>query len=162
MLRRLPNFSGARPTPRLATTSAAFSLRRSSGGRGRKHPQQEFLQVDTTNILFVCGGAFGGLEKIISARGRGFARHGREEGAKIASACRRARGGSEKECAKQDRSPPQCVHLLDVPRQRASSHGKRENGSHFFEEVDIDPLDQIETAMLAYGDRQTGADGAWC
>src|SRR5712672_1536431 len=37
---------------------------------GRKHPQQEFLQVDTTNILFVCGGAFGGLEKIISARGR--------------------------------------------------------------------------------------------
>ena len=38
---------------------------------GRKHPQQEFLQVDTTNILFVCGGAFSGLEKIISSRGRG-------------------------------------------------------------------------------------------
>src|ERR1700748_66263 len=37
---------------------------------GRKHPQQEFLQVDTTNILFVCGGAFSGLEKIISARSR--------------------------------------------------------------------------------------------
>src|ERR1700691_2913170 len=37
---------------------------------GRKHPQQEFLQVDTTNILFVCGGAFSGLEKIIPARGR--------------------------------------------------------------------------------------------
>jgi ATP-dependent Clp protease ATP-binding subunit ClpX len=37
---------------------------------GRKHPQQEFLQVDTTNILFVCGGAFAGLEKIISDRGR--------------------------------------------------------------------------------------------
>src|SRR5258707_161992 len=37
---------------------------------GRKNPQQEFLQVDTTNILFVCGGAFSGLEKIISARGR--------------------------------------------------------------------------------------------
>src|ERR1700678_1442262 len=35
---------------------------------GRKHPQQEFLQVDTTNILFVCGGAFTGLEKITSAR----------------------------------------------------------------------------------------------
>src|SRR6187549_2265911 len=35
---------------------------------GRKHPQQEFLQVDTTNILFVCGGAFGGLEKIIGDR----------------------------------------------------------------------------------------------
>ena len=38
---------------------------------GRKHPQQEFLQVDTTNILFICGGAFSGLDKIISARGRG-------------------------------------------------------------------------------------------
>ncbi len=38
---------------------------------GRKHPQQEFLQVDTTNILFFCGGAFSGLEKIITARGRG-------------------------------------------------------------------------------------------
>ena len=40
---------------------------------GRKHPQQEFLQVDTTNILFICGGAFAGLEKIISQRGRGTA-----------------------------------------------------------------------------------------
>ena len=38
---------------------------------GRKHPQQEFLQVDTTNILFICGGAFSGLEKIITARGQG-------------------------------------------------------------------------------------------
>ena len=38
---------------------------------GRKHPQQEFLQVDTTNILFICGGAFAGLEKIISARTQG-------------------------------------------------------------------------------------------
>ncbi|MDR0661915.1 MAG: ATP-dependent Clp protease ATP-binding subunit ClpX, partial [Holosporales bacterium] len=37
---------------------------------GRKHPQQEFLQVDTTNILFICGGAFTGLEKIIAARGQ--------------------------------------------------------------------------------------------
>ena len=36
---------------------------------GRKHPQQEFLQVDTTNILFICGGAFGGLEKVIARRG---------------------------------------------------------------------------------------------
>jgi ATP-dependent Clp protease ATP-binding subunit ClpX len=38
---------------------------------GRKHPQQEFLQVDTTNILFICGGAFAGLDKIISMRGKG-------------------------------------------------------------------------------------------
>ncbi|MDG1007233.1 MAG: ATP-dependent Clp protease ATP-binding subunit ClpX, partial [Alphaproteobacteria bacterium] len=36
---------------------------------GRKHPQQEFLQVDTTNILFICGGAFAGLERVISRRG---------------------------------------------------------------------------------------------
>ena len=49
---------------------------------GRKHPQQEFLHVDTTNILFICGGAFAGLEKIVSRRGKdtsiGF-------GAKVAS-----------------------------------------------------------------------------
>ncbi len=35
---------------------------------GRKHPQQEFIQVDTTNILFICGGAFGGVEKIVERR----------------------------------------------------------------------------------------------
>ena len=40
---------------------------------GRKHPQQEFLQVDTTNILFICGGAFAGLDKVISRRGKGSA-----------------------------------------------------------------------------------------
>ena len=39
---------------------------------GRKHPQQEFLQVDTSNILFICGGAFAGLEKIISGRSEKF------------------------------------------------------------------------------------------
>ena len=38
---------------------------------GRKHPQQEFLQVDTTNILFICGGAFAGLDKLIGSRGKG-------------------------------------------------------------------------------------------
>ena len=38
---------------------------------GRKHPQQEFLQVDTTNILFICGGAFAGLDKVISNRNKG-------------------------------------------------------------------------------------------
>ncbi|MBI3178597.1 MAG: ATP-dependent Clp protease ATP-binding subunit ClpX [Deltaproteobacteria bacterium] len=46
---------------------------------GRKHPQQEFLQVDTTNILFICGGAFSGIEQIIEQRlgqhGMGFAAH---------------------------------------------------------------------------------------
>jgi len=40
---------------------------------GRKHPQQEFLQVDTANILFICGGAFAGIDKIISQRGKGTA-----------------------------------------------------------------------------------------
>lgn len=40
---------------------------------GRKHPQQEFLQIDTSNILFICGGAFAGLEKVISLRGKGTA-----------------------------------------------------------------------------------------
>lgn len=40
---------------------------------GRKHPQQEFLQVDTTNILFICGGAFAGIDRIISSRGKGVA-----------------------------------------------------------------------------------------
>jgi ATP-dependent Clp protease ATP-binding subunit ClpX len=40
---------------------------------GRKHPQQEFLQVDTTNILFICGGAFAGIEKIIAQRSKGTA-----------------------------------------------------------------------------------------
>ena len=38
---------------------------------GRKHPQQEFLQVDTANILFICGGAFAGLDKVIAARDKG-------------------------------------------------------------------------------------------
>ena len=40
---------------------------------GRNHPQQEFLQVDTTNILFICGGAFAGLDRIIKQRGKGSA-----------------------------------------------------------------------------------------
>ena len=80
---------------------------------GRKHPQQEFLQVDTTNILFICGGAFAGLEKIISDRGRktsiGF-------GAKVAVAGRaphrralppgRARGPAEVRPDPGVRRPP--------------------------------------------------------
>jgi ATP-dependent Clp protease ATP-binding subunit ClpX len=45
---------------------------------GRKHPNQDFLQIDTTNILFICGGAFDGLEKVIQNRsersGIGFGR----------------------------------------------------------------------------------------
>jgi ATP-dependent Clp protease ATP-binding subunit ClpX len=48
---------------------------------GRKHPQQEFLQVDTTNILFICGGAFAGLEKIISPARQGHVDRLRRRGA---------------------------------------------------------------------------------
>jgi ATP-dependent Clp protease ATP-binding subunit ClpX len=50
---------------------------------GRKHPNQDFLQIDTTNILFICGGAFDGLEKVIQNRteksGIGFWRHGAQQ-----------------------------------------------------------------------------------
>ena len=67
---------------------------------GRKHPQQEFLQVDTTNILFICGGAFCGLEKIIEQRigekGIGF-------GAAVMPAAGRARLGDVlRECQPED------------------------------------------------------------
>ena len=64
---------------------------------GRKHPQQEFLQVDTTNILFICGGAFAGLEKIISARGRstsiGFGAKVRRRGSQAGRDLPRSRAG---------------------------------------------------------------------
>ena len=61
---------------------------------GRKHPQQEFLQVDTTNILFICGGAFAGLEKIIAARSRrlGHRLFGRGQGSARSPRRRRAQG----------------------------------------------------------------------
>ena len=66
---------------------------------GRKHPQQEFLQVDTTNILFICGGAFAGLERIIAGRGRqrsmGF-------GAEVASPDERKTGELLKEVEPDD------------------------------------------------------------
>ena len=62
---------------------------------GRKHPQQEFLQVDTTNILFICGGAFAGLDKIIAQRGKGSAmgfgadvREDRSEERRVGKECR--------------------------------------------------------------------------
>ncbi|MBE6458849.1 MAG: ATP-dependent Clp protease ATP-binding subunit ClpX [Alphaproteobacteria bacterium] len=66
---------------------------------GRKHPQQEFLHVDTTNILFICGGAFAGLEKIVSRRGKdtsiGF-------GAKVAAKEERGIGEIIKEVQPED------------------------------------------------------------
>ena len=66
---------------------------------GRKHPQQEFLQVDTTNILFICGGAFAGLEKIIAQRGRG---SGIGFGAEIKSADDRRTGEVLRELEPED------------------------------------------------------------
>jgi ATP-dependent Clp protease ATP-binding subunit ClpX len=66
---------------------------------GRKHPQQEFLQVDTTNILFICGGAFAGLDKIISARGKG---SGIGYGATVKSADERQTGELLREVEPED------------------------------------------------------------
>ena len=66
---------------------------------GRKHPQQEFLHVDTTNILFICGGAFAGIEKIINRRSQktsiGF-------GAKVASKQEKPVGEVMKEIQPED------------------------------------------------------------
>ncbi len=66
---------------------------------GRKHPQQEFLQVDTTNILFICGGAFAGLDKIIAARGKG---SGIGYGASVKSADERQTGELLREVEPED------------------------------------------------------------
>jgi ATP-dependent Clp protease ATP-binding subunit ClpX len=66
---------------------------------GRKHPQQEFLQVDTTNILFICGGAFAGLEKIIAQRGKG---SGIGFGAKVQAPDDRRTGDVLKELEPED------------------------------------------------------------
>ena len=66
---------------------------------GRKHPQQEFLQVDTTNILFICGGAFAGLERIIAGRGKGT---GMGFGAEVKSAEDRRTGELLRELEPED------------------------------------------------------------
>ncbi len=66
---------------------------------GRKHPQQEFLQVDTTNILFICGGAFSGLERIISTRGKG---SGIGYGAEVRSSEERRMGAILREVEPED------------------------------------------------------------
>ncbi|MEY3234316.1 MAG: ATP-dependent protease ATP-binding subunit ClpX [Alphaproteobacteria bacterium PA3] len=66
---------------------------------GRKHPQQEFLQVDTTNILFIAGGAFPGLDTIISRRGTGA---GIGFGANVRSPDDRRTGDVLRECEPED------------------------------------------------------------
>ena len=103
---------------------------------GRKHPQQEFLQVDTTNILFICGGAFSGLERIISARGQGTSIG---FGAKVAVAGRpahrrgvprcRARGSAEVRPDPGIRRPP-----AGDRDARGSRRGRAEEDPHRAEE----------------------------
>ncbi len=66
---------------------------------GRKHPNQDFVQIDTTNILFVCGGAFDGLEKVIRARSE---RSGIGFGAEVRSASQRAIGDVLREAEPED------------------------------------------------------------
>ena len=68
---------------------------------GRKHPQQEFLQVDTTNILFICGGAFAGLEKIIGDRLQ-------KQVDRLRRQRRRARGAPRRRDARDSASPRTC------------------------------------------------------
>ena len=79
-INRMPNCGSATWTsvfwPKTDTTPSLLSLKFPARGTianvppkgGRKHPQQDFLQIDTTNILFICGGAFDGLEKVIQNR----------------------------------------------------------------------------------------------
>ena len=87
---------------------------------GRKHPQQEFLQVDTSNILFVCGGAFAGLDKIIRARsdkaGIGFT-------AEVQSASNKKQGRVKTPCAYGCRAAP-----TTVPDQVRSDSGTSSAG----------------------------------
>ncbi len=112
---------------------------------GRKHPNQDFVQVDTTNILFVCGGAFDGLEKIIRSRSEksGIAyraekrphqavpeavRHGgRGSGDKAAGA---AGDRQEGPGAKDRRAGPALDHRTGAARHhvRSADHGEREQG----------------------------------
>ena len=66
---------------------------------GRKHPQQEFLQVDTTNILFICGGAFNGLERIIGDRLQG---KSIGFGAHVAGPDERRTGAMLRQCEPED------------------------------------------------------------
>ncbi|MBT6489206.1 MAG: ATP-dependent Clp protease ATP-binding subunit ClpX, partial [Deltaproteobacteria bacterium] len=66
---------------------------------GRKHPQQEFLQIDTSNILFVCGGAFSGMEQIVERR---LGRQGMGFGAEISSVARKPPGEVLAEVEGQD------------------------------------------------------------
>jgi ATP-dependent Clp protease ATP-binding subunit ClpX len=82
---------------------------------GRKHPQQEFLQVDTTNILFICGGAFAGLDKVIQPfhrRRHRLRRQGEEQRAQAGSG--QGAGRSRAGRPDQVRPDPEFVGRLPV------------------------------------------------
>ena len=145
---------------------------------GRKHPHQEFIQIDTTNILFICGGAFAGIEKIIESRvgaeGVGFGadiRTVRREGPRRDAGPGAARGPAEvrahprvhRPAAGHRRGRPTSTSeaLMRDPR-RAQERARSSSTSKFFEFEDVelefsdDALDAVaEQALL----RGTGARG---
>ena len=144
---------------------------------GRKHPHQEFLSIDTTNILFICGGAFAGLEKIISQadrqeRGRLRRRHPLEALGRDVRAARRgdARGSALVRADPRVHRPP-AGHLRRAPaaargsRRRSSSSRRTRSsgstsGSSAYDGIELvftdDALWEIADKAL---DRETGARG---
>ncbi len=107
---------------------------------GRKHPQQEFLQVDTTNILFICGGAFAGLDKIISAVAR------RPRSASVRRSRRKTIVVLAKSCANWSRKTGQVRPHPGIHRSSAGSgnaRGSRRGRS------DPDPVRAEERACQA-------------
>ncbi|MCK7480014.1 MAG: AAA family ATPase, partial [Candidatus Moduliflexus flocculans] len=86
---------------------------------GRKHPQQEYLQVDTTNILFICGGAFVGLEKIVQARRGASGAIGLR-----AHSCRDARTASRPSCS-AELQPEDLLRYGHDPGARRPAAGRR-------------------------------------
>ena len=122
---------------------------------GRKHPQQEFLQVDTTNILFICGGAFAGLEKIIMNRthksGIGFVAEVREQNA-------RPHGND----VFHDTEPEDLIKYGLIPGIRRPPAGGRDAGRAGRRRADFDldaaeeRADQAVSQALRHGRRGTG------
>ena len=144
---------------------------------GRKHPHQEFIQIDTTNILFICGGAFAGLEKIIESRigrkGVGFGadiRRAEREGPRRAPRPGAARGPAEVRPDPRVRRPP-AGHRRGVeprPARRSSrilvepKNALVKQYQKFFEFEDVE-LEFTDDALEAVADqallRGTGARG---
>ena len=100
---------------------------------GRKHPKQEFLQVDTTNILFICGGAFAGLEKIIQNRTEKTRHRLRRRGARARTSARLTRRAARRRAGRPDQVRPD-------PRVRRPPAGGRDA-----RRADEDALMQILT-----------------